>query len=385
MNSIATAVLKSFNEKFTTQPNLYFSPGRINLIGEHIDYNDGYVMPAAINKGVYYAIAPNQTGIINFYALDFDESLSIAIDEIKSIDNWKNYVLSVVNEFLLATKPVKGFDCVFGGDIPRGSGMSSSAAVEGGLAFALNDIFNIQFSRVELALLCQRAEHNFPNVKCGIMDMYANLNGKKDNVILLDCKNITHQYFPLVLKEYKIVLINTKVHHSLASGEYNIRRQRCEEGLAILKRELQVKSFRDIKRVEDVGLHKDKMTTEVYHCCKYVVEEIIRTKQAGELLQQDNLIEFGKLMFATHEGLSKLYQVSCAELDFLVHQAKANAGVIGARLLGGGFGGCTINIVKNNAVDNFITEATAAYQQQFNIVPEAYVMEISEGTAKINV
>ena len=243
MNSIATGVLKSFNEKFSIQPNVYFSPGRINLIGEHIDYNDGYVMPAAINKGVYYAVAPNETDTINFYAVDFDESLSIAINEIKSIDNWKNYVLSVVNEFLLADKPIKGFDCVFGGDIPRGSGMSSSAAVEGGLAFALNDIFNIGLSRVELALLCQRAEHNFPNVKCGIMDMYANLNGKKDNVILLDCKNITHQYFPLVLKEYKIVLINTKVHHSLASGEYNARRKRCEEGLAILKRELQVKSL----------------------------------------------------------------------------------------------------------------------------------------------
>ena len=385
MNSIATAVEKTFKEKFTTQPNLYFSPGRINLIGEHIDYNDGYVMPAAINKGVYYAVAPNETSTINFYAVDFNESLSIAINEIKSIDNWKNYVLSVVNEFLLADKPIKGFDCVFGGDIPRGSGMSSSAAVEGGLAFALNDIFNIGLSRVELALLCQRAEHNFPNVKCGIMDMYANLNGKKDNVILLDCKNIRHQYFPLVLKEYKIVLINTKVHHSLASGEYNVRRKRCEEGLAILKRELQVKSFRDIKRVEDVELHKDKMATAVYNCCKYVVEEIIRTQKAGELLQQDNLIEFGKLMFATHEGLSKLYQVSCAELDFLVQQAKANTGVIGARLLGGGFGGCTINIVKDTAVNNFIEQASIAYEQQFNIVPEAYVMEISEGTGRINV
>ena len=383
MNSIATGVLKSFIEKFSTQPNVYFSPGRINLIGEHIDYNDGYVMPAAINKGVYYAVAPNETSTINFYAVDFNESLSIAINEIKSIDNWKNYVLSVVNEFLLADKPIKGFDCVFGGDIPRGSGMSSSAAVEGGLAFALNDIFNIGLSRVELALLCQRAEHNFPNVKCGIMDMYANLNGKKDNVILLDCKNIRHQYFPLVLKEYKIVLINTKVHHSLASGEYNVRRKRCEEGLAILKRELQVKSFRDIKRVEDVELHKDKMATAVYNCCKYVVEEIIRTQKAGELLQQDNLIEFGKLMFTTHEGLSKLYQVSCAELDFLVQQAKANTGVIGARLLGGGFGGCTINIVKDTAVNNFIEQASIAYEQQFNIVPEAYVMEISEGTGRI--
>jgi galactokinase len=383
MNQLATNVLNIFIKKFSTKPNVYYSPGRINLIGEHIDYNDGYVMPAAINKGVYYAIAANATNTINFYAADFDESLSIAVNEIKSIDNWKNYVLSVVNEFILLDKPVSGFDCVFGGDIPRGSGISSSAAVEGGLAFAINDIYNFGLSRVELALLCQRAEHNFPNVKCGIMDMYANLNGKKDHVILLDCKNITHKYFPLQLKGYKIVLINSKVHHSLASGEYNVRRKNCETGLAILKKELNVQSFRDINLVADVEMHKDKMTDEVYECCKYVVEEIARTIKAGELLQQNSLIEFGQLMFATHDGLSKLYHVSCDELDFLVEKAKANQDVIGARLMGGGFGGCTINIIKDSAIDDFITQVTIAYQQQFNIAPEAYVMEISDGTTRI--
>ncbi len=383
MNSIAENVVKIFKEKFSDSPHVYFSPGRINLIGEHIDYNDGYVMPAAINKGVYYAIAVNKTDTINFYASDFDELLSIKISEIKKIDNWKNYVLSVVNEFVLMKKSIGGFDCVFGGDIPRGSGISSSAAVEGGLAYAINDIFNVGLNRVELALLCQRAEHNFPGVNCGIMDMYANLNGKKDHVILLDCKNITHRYFPLQLNGYKIVLLNSKVHHTLVSGEYNVRRKRCEEGLSILKKELQVKSFRDIKSSGDVELHKDKMSPEVFNCCTYVVEEIERTVQAGKLLQQNDITGFGKLMFATHEGLSKLYHVSCPELDFLVQQAAGNKNVIGARLMGGGFGGCTINIIKEEAINNFITEVAEAYQKEFNIELEAYVMEISDGVTKI--
>jgi galactokinase len=279
-------LIDSFSKRFSTTPNLYFSPGRINLIGEHIDYNDGYVMPAAINKGVYFAVAPNTTPLMNFYAADFNETLSIEASKVKKMHDWKNYVLGVVNEFLILEKPIQGFDCAFSGDIPQGSGMSSSAAVEGGLAFALNDIFKLGMSRVQLALLCQRAEHNFPNVKCGIMDMYASLNGKKDHVILLDCKNITHEYFPLVLEGYKIILVNSKVHHSLASGQYNVRRQRCEEGLAILKQQLPIHSFRDIKNAGELEKCKPLMKPAVYNCCKYVVEEILRTKKAGELLQQ---------------------------------------------------------------------------------------------------
>jgi galactokinase len=383
MNTIATNVLKIFTEKFSAVPNMYYSPGRINLIGEHIDYNDGYVMPAAINKGIYYAVAANATDTINFFAADFNETLSINISDIKNLGSWKSYVLSVVNEFILLGKNISGFDCVFGGDIPRGSGVSSSAAVEGGLAFALNDIFNCGLTRVELALLCQRAEHNYPGVNCGIMDMYASINGKKDHVILLDCKNITHEYFPLQLSGYKIVLLNTKVHHTLASGEYNVRRQRCEEGMVVLKAALNVQSFRDIKTAADVTLHKDKMATEVYNCCKFVVEEIARTKTAAALLQQNDLHGFGKLMYATHEGLSKLYNVSCTESDFLVALAATNKNIIGARQMGGGFGGCTINIVQEGAVDSFIEQASAVYKKQFDIVLEAYVMEVSDGVGKI--
>ena len=381
MNPIAVAVLKSFTESFSSQPKIYFSPGRINLIGEHVDYNDGFVMPAAINKGVHYAIAENGSNEIHFYAMDFDEWLSVGITDFKRMNGWKNYVLSVVNEFLLLGCTIKGFNCVFAGDIPRGSGMSSSAAVEGGLAFALNEILHTGLNRVELALLCQRAEHNFPNVNCGIMDQFANMMGKQGQVLLLDCRSMQHQYFPLHIKGYKIVLLNSNVHHTLVSGEYNIRRQRCEEGLSILKSRLNIQSFRDITRVEDLQVYKSNMPEKVYNCCLYVIEEIARAKKAAVHLQEDNLIAFGKLMNATHEGLSKLYEVSCKELDFLVELANKNAHVIGSRLMGGGFGGCSINIITEEGVDNFIKETTKAYHQQFNITLEAYIVETADGTS----
>ncbi|MDB5198999.1 MAG: galactokinase [Chitinophagaceae bacterium] len=385
MNTIASKVSDIFKANYSSAPHLYYSPGRINFIGEHVDYNDGFVMPAAIDKGIYYAIALNNTDEINFHAVDFDEKLTVNIRDVKKMTGWKNYVLSVVNEFLIKGLKVKGFDCVFGGNIANGAGISSSAAVEGGLAFGINEIFKFGFSRKELALLCQRAEHNFPGVKTGIMDQYANMFGKKANVILLDCRSIEHQYFPLKLEGYEIVLINTKVHHSLASSEYNVRRKQCEEGLEVLKKEKGIGSFRDIKNADELTAYKDKMGEKIYDRCKYVVEEIIRTQEAAKLLQQNNLSEFGKLMFETHEGLSKLYEVSCKELDFLVEKAKENKDVIGARMMGGGFGGCTINIVKKDAVKDFLSDAIAAYKQNFNIEAEVIEVEIEDGTHAINI
>ena len=380
MNTIAKKVSELFNQSFTTTPHLYFSPGRINFIGEHIDYNDGFVLPAAINKGICYAIALNNTDTINFHSVDFNEKFSIKMKDVKKMDGWKNYVLSVVNEFIIKGLEVKGFDCVFGGNIADGAGISSSAAVEGGLAFGINELFKLGLDRKELALLCQRAEHNFPGVMCGIMDQYANMHGKKDHVILLDCKSIEHQYFPLELEGFEIVLINTKVHHSLASSEYNKRRNECEEGLEILKKEKRINSFRDIKSSDELLPVKDKMNEIVYNRCKYVVEEIVRTQQAAELLQLNNLIEFGKLMFETHEGLSNLYEVSCKELDFLVEKAKENKTVIGARMMGGGFGGCTINIIKKESIKEFLAETMSAYKTSFNIDAEIIEVEIGDGT-----
>jgi galactokinase len=292
--------------------------------------------------------------------------------------------LGVVNEFQKLNLPVKGFNCVFGGNIPIGGGMSSSAALEGGISFSLNELCNFQMNRKELALLGQRAEHNFPGVMCGIMDQYANMMGKRDTVILLDCKNITHEYIPLDINGYQIVLINTKVHHSLASSQYNLRRKECEEGLEILKKELNIQSFRDIKDPADLIPFKATMEDNVYKRCVFVVEEIHRTQKAAELLKENNLTGFGKLMFDTHEGLKDQYEVSCKELDFLVELAANNKDVIGTRLMGGGFGGCTINIVKDNEIDNFLSSSLAAYKKQFNIEAEHYEVSIVDGTGVIS-
>lgn len=383
MNDLSNHVKSVFEKRFGKQPRLFFSPGRINFIGEHVDYNDGFVMPAAIDKGVYYAVAPNDSDTLNFYALDFDESLSVKVEDVKKSENWKNYVLSVVNEFKRLDKEVKGFDCVFGGDIANGAGISSSAAVEGGLAFAINDIFSFRLDRKELALLCQRAEHNYPGVKCGIMDQYANMFGKKGSVILLDCRTVEHTYLPLQLNGYEVVLINSNVHHSLASSQYNVRRQQCEDGLRILREHEGINSFREVQNTETLDKYKDEMGDDVYRRCLFVAQEISRTKEAAKFLEQHDLISFGKLMFETHEGLSKLYEVSCNELDFLAAEAKRHDAVIGSRMMGGGFGGCTINIVKTDGADEFIATTVEKYKQQFNIDAEVYRVKPEDGTREV--
>lgn len=384
MNETVLKVKDAFSERFKEEPHLYYSPGRINLIGEHVDYNDGFVMPAAIDKGICFAIALNNSEKINCYSVDFDESISVPVSDIKKMAGWKNYVLGVVNEFLKLKLSVPGFNCTFGGNISIGGGISSSAALEGGISFSINELCNFKMDRKELALLGQRAEHNFPGVMCGIMDQYANMMGKKDSVILLDCKNVSHEYLPLNIEGYQIVLINTKVHHSLASSAYNQRRSECEEGLKILKRELNINSFRDIKNPADLIPFKTEMEQNVYKRCLFVVEEIHRTKTASDLLKSNDITGFGQLMFETHSGLKNLYEVSCRELDFLVGIAAKNKGVIGARLMGGGFGGCTINIVKNNDADRFLSVALTAYKKQFNIEAEHYEVNVVDGTGSIH-
>ena len=383
MNESAGDVKRIFEEKFDEQPHLYYSPGRINLIGEHIDYNDGFVMPAAIDKGIFFAITLNNSEKINCYSIDFDESISVPLTEVRKMDGWKNYVLGVVNEFQKLNLPISGFNCAFGGNIPIGGGLSSSAALEGGISFGLNELCNFGMSRKELALLGQRAEHNFPGVMCGIMDQYANMMSKKGTVMLLDTKNISNEYIPLNIEGYEIILINTKVHHSLAASEYNQRRKECEKGLEILKKGLNIQSFRDIKNPEELLPFKDEMGDKIYRRCLFVVEEILRTKKAAVLLKENDLIGFGKLMFETHEGLKNLYEVSCKELDFLVDKAKENNDVIGSRLMGGGFGGSTINIVKQETVKPFLSEILPAYKNQFNIDAESYDVKVVDGTCEI--
>jgi len=384
MNELAAEVKAAFKEKFNEEPHLYYSPGRINLIGEHVDYNDGFVLPGAIDKGIFFAIALNNSDKISCYSIDFDENISLSLSDVKKMDGWKNYVLGVVKEFQKLKLPVQGFNCVFGGNIPIGGGMSSSAALEGGISYSLNELHDFKLNRKDLALLGQRAEHNFPEVKCGIMDQYANMLGKRETVLLLDCSKVSHEDIPLHLNGYEIILINTKVHHSLAGSEYNQRRQECEQGLSVLKKELHINSFRDIHDVAQMLPYKNEMGEKVFNRCMFVVEEILRTKKAAELLKSNDISGFGKLMFQTHDGLQNLYEVSCKELDFLVAVARENKNVIGARLMGGGFGGCTINIVKKESVSSFVDKILKAYKQEFNIDAENYKVEVVNGTEIIN-
>jgi galactokinase len=261
--------------------------------------------------------------------------------------------------------------------------LSSSAALEGGISFSLNQLCHSGLSRKELALLGQRAEHNFPRVMCGIMDQYANMMSKKNTVMLLDTKNISNEYIPLNIDGCEIILINTKVHHSLAASEYNQRRKECEKGLEILKKGLKIQSFRDIKNPDELLPFKSEMGDEIYRRSLFVVEEILRTQKAANLLKENDLSGFGKLMFQTHEGLKNLYEVSCKELDFLVDAAKENKDVIGSRLMGGGFGGSTINIVKQEGVESFLSKILPAYKKQFNIDAESYDVNVVNGTCEI--
>lgn len=275
---------------------------------------------------------------------------------------------------------IGGFDCAFGGNIPIGGGMSSSAAVECGLLYALNELFDLHIDRKTMALMAQKAEHTFPKVMCGIMDQFANMMGKLNHVILLDCLSLEHQYFPIRSDEYSIVLINTKVHHSLASGEYNVRRKQCEEGFKVLQSVIPgVETFRDISP-EQVEEHKSRLGDDVYKRCLFVTAEIIRTRKAAKFLQANKMEEFGKLMYETHEGLSKLYDVSCPELDFLVDKAKEYPHIIGSRVMGGGFGGCTINLVHKEHWNTIVEAITTEYKKQFNIDAEVYEVATSDGT-----
>jgi galactokinase len=372
-------VTETFKDKYGGEPTLVYAPGRINMLGEHIDYNDGFVMPAAIDKGIYFAVAKNGTDRFNFHSIDFCESISVALDDVAKQDSWKNYVLSVINQFKKNGKEIGGFNCVFAGDVPLGAGLSSSAALEGGVSFTINYFFNAGLNRKELALLGQQAEWDYPGVKCGIMDQYANMNGKKDHVILLDCRTVEHQWFPLKLDGYKLVLINCMVEHSLDSSEYNTRREECEQGLAILKEAKGIQSFRDAQP-EDVEELKDKMLQNVYKRCRFVVEEIQRTQQAKKILEENDLVSFGQLMYLTHTGLSKLYNVSTPELDWLAARAEESGVVIGSRMMGGGFGGCTLNIIKDKAYDAFIEKTLKDYSREFGIEAEVYEVSTQNGT-----
>ena len=374
-------VKKTFLERFATEPLIIRSPGRVNIIGEHTDYNEGFVLPGAIDKSIYIAISKRDDNRIELYAGDFQETYACTIEDVAPTKEvWPNYILGIVDQLKKSGFALSGFNAVVDGDVPIGAGLSSSAAVECATVFALNELFGLGLDKMDMVKLAQRAEHAFAGVKVGIMDMFASMFGKKDHVIKLDCRSLEYEYVPFRLKQIKIVLLNTNVKHSLASTEYNTRREQCEQGVHwISESRPGVKSLRDVtlQMLDEFVLPKDRL---IYKRCKYVVSEIDRLLQACEDLKQDDIKALGKKMFETHHGLSKEYEVSCKELDFLVNNVRNNDAVIGARMMGGGFGGCTINLVYEDAIEMLISELKKTYEQEMQLPLTAYIAEIESGT-----
>lgn len=380
MNTVEK-VDKIFRELFNESPLLFRSPGRVNLIGEHTDYNMGFVLPAAIDKAIYFAITPRSDDICNLHSIDFNESNQQPVSKIQHQEkHWANYLLGVVDQIQKLGYTLKGFNCVFGGDIPIGAGLSSSAAIEAGLAFALNHIFNLSIEKLELVKLAQRAENEFVGLKCGIMDQYINIFGSEKKVLRIDCRSLEYEYHPFEREDLRIVLCNTMVSHSLASSEYNRRRSECEEGVKIFRRHNSgIKSLRDAN-IDLIEEYKSKLTADVYNRCKYVVCENERLINGCMDLDRNDFISFGNRMYQSHEGLRDLYEVSCKELDFLVEVASGLKGVFGSRMTGGGFGGCTINIIEHDKVNEFISEVSGKYQMEFGKKPDTYICTIENGT-----
>lgn len=377
-------IIALFREKFGKEtPEVYTAPGRINLIGEHTDYNGSFVFPGAVDKGITAAIRLNGTNKVRAYALDLDEYSEFGFNE-EDIpkEGWAKYIFGVCREIIKRGGKIEGFDTVFSGNVPLGAGMSSSAALECTYAYALNDMLNLGIDKFELAKIGQATEHHYVGVKCGIMDQFISLFGKKGHLVRLDCKTMEYEYFPFDPQGYKLVLLDTQVKHELASSAYNKRRESCERAAeAIRKNHPEVQFLRDadMNMLNEV---KNAISEEDYMRAKYVIEETQRVLDVSDALKKGDYETVGKKMYETHEGMSKLYEVSCEELDFLNDIAK-KSGVTGSRVMGGGFGGCTINLVKDELHDEFIEEANTQFKNKFGYEPKVYDVVISDGARKL--
>ncbi|WP_158856218.1 galactokinase [Lunatibacter salilacus] len=378
---IPNQIQEKFTQKYGTQPVIVRSPGRINLIGEHTDYNEGFVLPAAIDKAIYFGFAKNGLDRCRVCSLDYQEEASFSLDEIQPGGGWITFIKGIVATLIQDGHPVQGFDCIFGGDIPIGAGLSSSAALENGVGFGLNALFALGIDRLDLVKISLKAEHEFAGVKCGIMDMFASMMGKQDSAIRLDCRSLEYEYFPVNLGDCQFLLCDTQVSHSLADSAYNTRREECQTGVDILQQH-----YPEINSLRDAGIYqlahiKDLLPGKVYHRCAYVIQENQRLFAACDALENGKLENFGRLLYASHEGLSKSYEVSCTELDFLVEQTESMDFVLGARMMGGGFGGCTLNLIKKQEKETFIAEISASYLREFGRSPKFYEVQIEDGTS----
>lgn len=360
------------------------SPGRINIIGEHTDYNDGFVLPAAIDKATVVELKKNNSqSECSIIALNIGEVCYFDLNNFKPMEGgWQNYMMGVVHELQKIGAKLTGFDCEFGGNVPIGSGMSSSASLECSFAFALNELFDLGFDKWQLIKAAQLAEHNFVGIKCGIMDQFASMMGKKDQVMLLDCRSLEFEYFPLELGDYQLLLLNTNVSHSLASSEYNNRREECEKGVEIIQQKYpNIKNLRDVS-LDMVSEFMGKMPTKTFKRCYHVVAENQRVQEATQAMKQKDHQLLGELVYQSHFSLQNDYEVSCPELDYLVQLTLDKDYILGSRMMGGGFGGCTISIIQKDKVAAFKAFAGTKYKDKFDRELTAYTVSIEDG-AKI--
>lgn len=375
-----------FEESFGSSPEkMVLSPGRINIIGEHIDYNDGYVLPAAIDKIICFAFEKNNSKQSRIIAIDLNDEFEIDLTETVELNEkvWTNYFRGVINQLRLGGFAFEGFNCVFSSNIPVGSGLSSSAALECGFLYGINTLFNLNIKPIDIALMSQKAEH-WVGINCGIMDQFSSVMGLENKVIKIDCKTLEFEYHDANFNDYSLILFDSNVKHSLFTSAYNTRREECEEGLSIIKSHFpEITSFRDCSENQVLSL-QDKMSSEVFKRSYYVVKEIGRVSKACEALDKGEIEVLGQLMFETHEGLSSEYEVSCAELDFLVDTVKKENSVIGSRLMGGGFGGCTINLIQKGEEDVIKAKLSKLYFETFNIELKIYDVKIGNGTSLYN-
>lgn len=384
MKNYVDSLRISFKKLYATsqEPLIVRSPGRVNIIGEHTDYNNGFVLPAAIDKAAYIAMSLRDDDEIHLQAQDLNETFSIDLNNLKPVGDtsWPNYILGAVAQFQKKNIPIKGFNAILTSDVPMGAGLSSSAAVECATVFALNELLQTNLDKVEMVLMAQKAEHEYAGVMCGIMDQFASVMGKRNYVIKLDCRSLEYEYVPFNLDGIKILLLNTNVKHSLASSEYNTRRQECEQAVAWIKEhEPNVNSLRDATEamLDKYVLPKDEL---IYKRSRFIVQEINRLQKGCEDLNNGDIQALGKKMFDTHDGLSKMYAVSCKELDYLVDFVRDNNDVIGARMMGGGFGGCTINLVKENSIEALVNAIQPAYEAAMGLPLSYYIASIENGT-----
>ena len=367
-----------------TTGSVYASPGRINLIGEHTDYNGGFVFPGAVDKGMIIEIKPNGTDLVKAYSIDLKDYVEFGLNEEDAPRaSWARYIFGVCREMIKRGVEVKGFNTAFAGDVPLGAGMSSSAALESAYAYAINDLFgDNKIDKFELAKVGQATEHNYIGVKCGIMDQFASVFGKEGSLMRLDCRSLEYQYFPFKPEGYRLVLVDSVVKHELASSAYNKRRQSCENVVAaIAKKHEGVKFLRDCT-LEMLAEVKEEVSAEDYMRAEYVIEEIQRVLDVCDALEKGDYETVGQKMYETHHGMSKKYEVSCEELDFL-NDVAFDCGVTGSRVMGGGFGGCTINLVKNELYETFITTAKERFKEKFGRSPKVYDVVISDGSRKL--